>query len=63
MGTGHLPLPSLTPNLQGSVDGPVLAGETTELGDELTSMTQPLDWFHKPVRKMLVGGLNMDPPG
>lgn len=43
MGTEHLPLPSLTPNLQGSVDGPVLAGEATEPGDELASMTHPLD--------------------
>ena len=43
MGTEHLPLPSLTPNLQGSVDGPVLAGEATEPGDELASMTHPLE--------------------
>ncbi|XDA88987.1 hypothetical protein R6Z07F_018615 [Ovis aries] len=26
-GTGHSPLPSLTPNLQGTADGPVLAGQ------------------------------------
>lgn len=34
------------PTCKAGIDGLVFAGEVTELGDELASTTQLLDWFH-----------------